>query len=135
MQRKIDISIRRYTREDENAVFALMVREGADWKAYWDEDGKPKYQKALDSSVTYLIFENKIFCGFARCRPDDGFGIYVYDLLIDREYRGKEYGRLLLEQVYNDYPGEEAYVMSDADDYYAKLGYSKAGSIFEIHIK
>ena len=133
MQRNPSVSIRQYKRMDEDALFALIMREGGGWEGYCDAQNKPKYQKALAGSVTYLIFENDLLCGFARCRLDDELGIYVYDLLVDKGYRGKEYGRLLLEQVCSDYPDEEAYVMSDVDGYYNKLGYEKEGTIFAIH--
>lgn len=55
--------------------------------------------EALDHSVNYLLFSGDELCGYIRCRDDDGFGVYVYDLLVDKTHRGKEFGRLLMEQV------------------------------------
>ena len=127
---KKDIVIRLYEKADENALFALIEREGDEWKEYWCEPGRKKYQKALQNSISYLIFEDGKLCGYARCRDDDGFGIYVYDLLVDKEYRGNGYGRMLMEKVCCDHPSMAVYVMSDVDPYYSKLGYEKEGSIF-----
>jgi GNAT superfamily N-acetyltransferase len=56
--------------------------------------------------------------------------VYIYDLLVDKLYRGKSYGKLLMEQVCKDNPNSTVYVMSDVDEYYAgKLGYKREGSI------
>ena len=132
---KKDIIIRLYEKTDEDALFILIEREGDEWKEYWGEPGRKKYQKALQNSISYLIFEDGKLCGYARCRDDDGFGVYVYDLLVDKEYRGKEYGRLLMEKVCSDNPGAIVYVMSGVDPYYSRLGYKKEGTIFIVKPK
>ena len=125
--------IRRYTVEDAEKLFTLMESEGEEWQAHWSGDGREKYQNALDSSIVYLVFDGDTLCGFVRCRDDDGFGVYVYDLLVDKVHRGKEYGRLLMERACVDYPDSTVYVMSDVDVYYGqKLGYERAGSIFVV---
>ena len=64
--------IRRYTLEDELALFALIEREGEEW-TYWQGDDRAKYAKALDNCIVYLVFEGDTLCGYARCRDDDGF--------------------------------------------------------------
>jgi GNAT superfamily N-acetyltransferase len=130
-----NVKIERYKPEEENRLFALIEREGEEWKDYWSAEGKPKYQKAIAGSIVYLIFENDNLCGYARCRDDDGFGIYVYDLLVDEKYRGKEYGRLLMEKVCSDFPNDTVYVMGDVYPYYEKLGYDEEGKIYTVKIK
>ena len=84
------------------------------------------------NSICYLIFEDETLCGFARCRDDDGFGVYVYDLLVDRDYRGKGYGHMLIAQACKDFPDSTVYAMSDVDPYYEKQGYERIGSIFRV---
>lgn len=108
----------------------MLQKEGDEWKAYWYGNGRNKYKKALATSISYVLLLDNILCGYLRCRNDDGFGIYIYDLLVDIEHRGKEYGRLLMEQVGKDFPKDTVYVMSDVDSYYTKLEYEKEGSIF-----
>lgn len=127
------VVIRRYTPNDESTLFTLIEREGDEWKDYWQGQGRIKYQKALANSITYILYEGEELCGYARCRDDDGYGVYVYDLLVDKSYRGKEYGKLLMEQVYRDFPDDTVYVMSDVDPYYTKLGYPKEGTIFIVN--
>lgn len=124
------ITLRRYTPDDERRLFSLIEQEGDEWKDYWGESGREKYKRALSTSITYLILENEKLCGYARCRDDDGYGVYIYDLLVDSAFRGREYGRMLMEQVCKDFPGEPVYVMSDVNPYYEKLGYAIEGSIF-----
>ena len=125
-----EFAIRKYVADDESQLFDLIEREGEEW-TYWQGENREKYKKALASSVTYLVFEGETLCGFARTRDDDGFGVYVYDLLVDKAHRGKEYGRFLMERVCADFPNSIVYVMSDVDEYYGgKLGYKREGSIF-----
>ena len=65
----------------------------------------------------------------AATTMDSAF-MYV-DLLVDKEYRGKEYGRLLMEQACLDYPGDTVYVTGDVYPYYEdKLGYEAEGKIY-----
>jgi len=127
--------IRKYESTDNDQLFALIEREGEEWKDYWLGDGKAKFQKALSSSIVYLLFEGEILCGFVRCRDDDGYGVYVYDLLVDKDHRGNEYGRLLMERVCTDFPESPVYAMSDVDPYYEKLGYEREGTVFVVKIK
>lgn len=126
--------IRRYTREDEAEFFALIEREGEEW-TYWQGGNRVKYIKALDSCIVYLLFEGDVLCGYARCRDDGGFGVYVLDLLVDKAYRGNEYGRLLMEQACHDYPNDTVYVAGDVYPYYEKLGYEIEGKIYKVKPK
>jgi ribosomal protein S18 acetylase RimI-like enzyme len=122
----------RYSSEDETALFDMLRGEGADWECYYGEAFIGRYREALVNSITYVAYEGAVLCGYARCRDDDGFGVYVYDLLVKKEYRGREIGRTLMERVCADFPESTVYVMSDVDDYYRKLGYRREGSIFEV---
>lgn len=129
------VIIRRYGKNDESQLFALLEREGEEWSGYWYGENRKKYTKALDHSISYLIFSKDELCGYARCRDDDGFGAYVYDLLVDKSHRGKEYGRLLMEQVCKDFPESEVYVLGDNYPYYEKLGYAIEGTIYIVKPK
>lgn len=124
--------IKKYTQADEKALFALIEQEGVEWAEYYDTK-KEQYQKALAHSITYVLYEEEL-CGYCRCRNDDGFGIYIYDLLVDKNYRGKSYGRALMQQIKRDYPQMAVYVMSDVNSYYEKLGYAEVGTIFAVEL-
>ncbi len=126
------MEIRKYCEEDEDQLFAMIREEGEDWIDYHGLEGHKKYVRALESSIVYVAYEERILCGYIRCREDDGFGVYVYDLLVKKSYRGKHIGKKLMDQVSIDYVEQPVYVMSGVDPYYEKLGYRKEGSIFEV---
>ncbi len=126
------MEIRQYSKKDETLLFDLLINEGDGWIAYYGPAGRGKYKKALESSVTYVAYDGNLVCGYARCREDGGFGVYVYDLLVRKTHRGKQAGKTLLERVFSDFPNQPVYVMSDVDPYYEKLGYHREGSIFRV---
>ena len=126
------MEIRKYAKADEPSLFDLLMDEGDDWRDYYGPGGRGKYVMALESSVSYLACDGGIVCGYLRCREDNGFGVYVYDLLVRKSCRGKGIGKRLMERVCADYPNQPVYVMSDAGPYYEKLGYPRIRSIFEV---
>ena len=129
------MEVRQYSKADEALLFDLLIDEGDDWIDYHGPIGRSKYIKALESSITYIAYDENIVCGYARCREDDGFGVYIYDLLVRKTHRGKQFGKTLMERVFKDFPNQPIYVMSDVDPYYEKLGYRREGSIFEVKAK
>lgn len=119
------MKIRQYSTADETLLFDLLIDEGDDWIDYHGPVGRSKYIKALKSSIAYIAYDEDFVCGYVRCREDDGFGVYIYDLLVRKIYRGKQIGKTLMEQVLKDFPNQPVYVMSDVDQYYEKLGYRR----------
>lgn len=83
------MKIRHYSKTDEEALFDLLMDEGDEWIDYHGKNGRSKYIKALESSITYIACDENVVCGYARCREDDGFGVYIYDLLV-RKRIGEE---------------------------------------------
>ncbi len=124
------MEIKKYRKSDESLLFDMLMDEGDDWSDYHGPEGRSKYIKALESSVTYIAYDDTAACGYVRCCEDDGFGVYVYDLLVRKSHRGKQIGKMLMEQVCHDFIDQPVYVMSDVDPYYEKLGYGRVGSIF-----
>lgn len=125
--------IRKYCKEDdEEKLMKLLENEGEEWSCYWAKDVADKYQAALANSITYVVYEGDILCGYSRSLDDCGFYIYVCDLLVMKEQRGKGIGRELMECIYKDYPDQIVFVMSDVDEYYKKLGYRREGSVYQV---
>lgn len=126
------MTIKKYSSEDEINLITLIKSEGEDWSDYTRELGRNNYICTIETSIVYVIYESNEIIAFIRCKEDNGFGIYVYDLLVRQDKRGNKLGQLLIEKVKNDYPEQSIYIMSDVDEYYIKCGYKKIGSIFEI---
>ncbi len=124
------MEIKEYNKVDETLLFDMLMAEGDEWSDYYSSEGSKRYIMALASSIVYVAYDNNILCGYVRCRGDNGFGVYIYDLLVEKSYRGNQIGRSLMERVCQDHSNQTVYVMSDVDAYYEKLGYKKAGSIF-----
>jgi ribosomal protein S18 acetylase RimI-like enzyme len=126
-----DIKIQRYTEDEACYVFDLIESEGEDWIEY-ALTKKDEYKRALSQSITYVMMDQKLCIGYIRCKEDDGFGVYVYDLLVRQGYRGHHYGKKMIEYVKSLYPKQDFYIMSDIDPYYMKQGYTRVGSIFQV---
>lgn len=127
------MEIRKFIKElDEENLMKMIEAEGEEWECYTGEDVSEKYRKALNDSITYVAYQEGILCGYSRAIDDCEFYIYVCDLLVDKNHRGKNIGRKLMEHICSDYPDQTAYVMSDVDGYYKKQGYRREGSIFEV---
>jgi len=127
------MEIRKYDKaKDEDKLMKLIENEGKEWACYWAVEFSEKYRAALEKSITYVAYEGDVLCGYSRSMDDCGFYIYVCDLLVRPDYRGQNLGRRLMECIYNDYPDQTVFVMSDVDEYYNKIGYRREGSIFEV---
>lgn len=123
--------IRRYrSNEDENAMMALLESEGEEWFCYWAPSQRDRYLATLRDCITYVLFEGADLCGYLRAIEDFGSYLYVCDLLVAAPKRGQKFGRMLMDRICADYPQHDVYVMSDADGYYEKQGFARAGSIF-----
>lgn len=128
-----DMEIRQYRKDhDEEKLMKMIVDQGEEWTCYSAHPAVEKYKVALETSITYVAYEAETLCGYSRSINDCGFYIYVCDLLVISEHRRKNIGRKLMECIYDDYPNQIIFVMSDVDEYYNKLGYRREGSIFEV---
>ncbi|MGI6451430.1 MAG: GNAT family N-acetyltransferase [Desulfitobacteriia bacterium] len=126
------MEIKLYSSADEICLFNMLREEGPEWECYYNPTALEKYRAALTASLTYVAYNDNTLCGFVRCRDDNGFGLYIYDLLVRKSYRGHGIGRQLLEFVCAKHPQSTVYVMSDTDEYYQKLGCRREGSIFQV---
>lgn len=125
------MSIRRYNKHTDESRLMEMIQNEEGWD-YAEDSIATQYKKALETSITYVADENGEICGYSRSLDDFGIYIYVCDLLVRPDYRGKGLGRQLMEILCKDFPNQTIFVMSDVDEYYQKLKYSRSGSIFQV---
>lgn len=125
------MQIRKYNKIDDEVKLLNLIDAEDGWD-YATDTLVEKYKVALETSVTYVAYEGDDLCGYSRSLNDFDEYIYVCDLLVKPACRGKEIGRRLMESIYNDYPNQVVYVMSDEDGYYDKVKYKRIGSIFEV---
>ncbi len=126
------MEIRRYKKEDEPFLLRLLESEGSEWECYSAPDAVEKFKSALADSITYVAFEDGTLCGYSRSVEDNGFYIYISDLLVAKPFRCRKIGQMLMECVCRDYSDHTVYVLSDVDGYYQKKGFSREGSVFEV---
>lgn len=126
------MDIKLYDSSQNNQLFKMFEEEGPDWEVYYNQEGRQNYTLALKSNHTYLAYENSVLCAYIRCREDNGFGAYIYDLLVKKTYRGNRIGHKLMNYLCSIYPDQTVYVMSDEDSYYEKMGCKRIGFIFEV---
>jgi ribosomal protein S18 acetylase RimI-like enzyme len=124
------VQIRRYTPADEPGLYDLIRSEGNEWRGYWSR--WTAYVQALDRCEVFVAVDAAEVCGYVRCIEDPGFGLHVIDLLVAQQQRGQRVGRLLLETAAGQFSGVPTYVHSDVDPYYAKQGYRRVGSLFQV---
>lgn len=129
----LEMEIRKYNKGiDETRLMDLIRNEGEEWSCYWNDEASQQYRDALFHSITYVAIEGENLLGYSRSLDDNGFYIYVCDLLVGEKHRGQGMGRKLMEVLCEDYPDRTVYVMSDEDGYYEKLGYDREGSVFVV---
>lgn len=126
------MKILRYKREHEDAVLSA-IKEDPNWDIFTNDDAIDNYRKSLNTSITYVCYDNGEFCGYLRAILDDGFAIYISELYVVPEWRNRTIGRSLIARVKTDFDRLTVYALSDEDAYYEKLEYKKIGSVFEIH--
>jgi ribosomal protein S18 acetylase RimI-like enzyme len=123
-------SILKYQKEHELELISLLGKE-PDWSSFLSDDAIDTFKKALLESETFLCESKGNICGYLRALVD-GFGIYISELYVAPQYRGRGFGSELLAKVKQEHPNQDVYVLSDEDTYYEKLGYQRVGSVFQL---
>ena len=127
--------IKKYTETNATELMNLIESEGEEWAPYYQEPTKQIYLDSLKKAITYLIYEDEgeQLVGYAKTL-DDGLLVWIVDLLVHREYRGKAYGKVLMDYVCEVSPNQEVYVLGGDDvlPYYDKLEYGREGVVYKV---
>lgn len=125
------ITIRRYQRSTDEQALLHMIDSEEGWD-YTTDGMIENYKTALQNSITYVACSQNNLCGYSRSIDDNGFYIYVCDLLVKPAFRGMQIGKMLMEHIYSDFPDRIVYVLSGVDAYYRKLHYPVEGTVFQV---
>jgi ribosomal protein S18 acetylase RimI-like enzyme len=86
------------SRIDFEKLSSFLLKE-----SYWAQSRTIEQLKsALENSRCYCLIENDEMLGFARVITDFGVFAYLADVYIEKEHRGKGYGKMLMEEIIND---------------------------------
>lgn len=126
------MEIRRYNEEIDYNNIVILFKSEKDWSCFLDDSAIAKHKKSLNESITYVAYVDDELVGYSRSIEDMELYVYVCELLVNKNFRGRSIGKKLLDRIFVDYPNHEIYVMSDVDPYYKKMGYKIEGSLFRV---
>ena len=96
--------------------------------SYWGLNRTFQEQKtAMENSINFGLFHKNEQIGYSRVMTDKVFFAYLLDVFVIESYRGKGYGKLLMEKVLN-YPSLKSVdkwmlATRDAHEMYRKFGF------------
>ena len=112
---------------DIKRIHELFLEEG--WKTYTED----LLKKLLNNSNWIIAEENNKIYGFARYISDNVLSIYLCEILVDKDLRGREIGKLIIKKIFEDNPGLRMDLLSDSDSFYKKLNFRELGSAFRAY--
>ena len=72
-------------------------------QSYWAQNRRiDVVQKSIENSICYGIYRNNLQIGFARVITDYATTFYICDVIIDQAYRGKGFGKKLINTIVSD---------------------------------
>ena len=127
-------TIRPYTPDDSDKLFALLEREGEEWQAYWRGDNRAKYEKVIAECSVFGGFVGDELVGYVRVRDDGTGSMFIMDLLVDKSHRLTGYGKALMAHVKAVFSDNDVYVLGATEvyDFYEKCGYTEEGKVYKI---
>jgi len=75
------MEIRLYNKAEDEAELMEMIENEEGW-TYSEAHMSERYRRALESSITYVAYENGVMCGYSRSLEDSGFYYIVIPALV-----------------------------------------------------
>lgn len=119
-----NLTIRMAERADYHMISELCLRE--DWMSYARND----FGLALDNSIAIVGVIGKSLVAYARVLTDGYITVFICELIVSKEYRGRGFGRRLVDFIHGLYPKTRTDLISEADGFYEVVGFRKVGTGF-----
>ena len=101
---------------------------------YWADDRSfETIKKSMENSLCYGVFHNNKEIGFCRIITDYATTYYFCDAIVDKEYRGKGIGSIMLNDITNDSLFKDLRGIlgtKDAHGFYEHFGFEKNDKLF-----
>lgn len=109
-------------------------------KTYWAHDRTlDQVIESIDNSLCFGMYLDDKQIGFARIVTDKVVFSYLMDVIIDEDYRGKNYGGKLISTIYKheDLINVKSHYLhtKDAQTFYKKYGFDEYAYPFKFMIK
>ncbi|MCP3029028.1 GNAT family N-acetyltransferase [Halobacillus sp. A5] len=128
-------SIRSFQAKDFDAILELNSQEG------WEQLAANKdetFHGWINSEPALVLTNNDEVVGYLRGLTDGSVSLFVCELLIRRDYRGQNLGKILIEEAHSCYPSTRVEVLatSESEGYYSQqsfrpfYGFRKAAEEF-----
>jgi GNAT superfamily N-acetyltransferase len=120
------VELRCWSEEDFPAIQGLSALEGWTTSQRRPEESLDAWRKSWPALV---VTEGENVIGFVRGMTDGEVTMYIADLLVEREHRGKGLGRLLLDACHELYPRTRLDLISTAgaNSFYKADGFRFVG--------
>ena len=98
--------------------------------SYWAKGRTiDEVKKSIDNSICFGIYKNDNQIGFARIITDYVVFVYLMDVFILEEFRGKGYSKILLQKIFDDdrFKRVKKWILAtkDAHSLYAQFGFGE----------
>lgn len=99
-------------------------------ESYWAQTRTvEQIDVSIENSLCFILLKDDGMIGFARVVTDYGVFAYLADVFIDKDQRGKGYGKHLMEAVFNHPKLQLVYRWMlgtlDAHELYKKYGFAE----------
>ncbi len=107
----------------------LMALYKNEW--WTDKRKKEDVIKMLqNTTLVFGIVKDDKLIAFCRVLSDLVYKALIFDVIIDKKYRGKGFSKILLSEVFNhpklrNVTGFELYCLEEMKSYYEKFGFKK----------
>ncbi|WP_210402402.1 GNAT family N-acetyltransferase [Nautilia sp. PV-1] len=107
----------------------LMALYKNEW--WSDKRSKDDVIKMLQNTTfVFGIVKDDKLIAFCRVLSDLVYKALIFDVIVDKNYRGEGVSKILLNEVFNhpklrNVAGFELYCLEEMKDYYEKLGFKK----------